>query len=152
MDLIPDLEKTFFKVPKPSNKIVTAKEVLIKPYKDNDPNHIFTKNSQQVIERLKYIKPGQSAFTAKLPKSLTLNVKGAKISQIYRRLNPNKPAYTVTGSGGGGTYVPLVQKNRALTNRERARLQTFPDDFILKVIKRANENKLEWLYLLMEQK
>ena len=119
-----------------------AKEVLIKPYKDNDPNHIFTKNSQQVIERLKYIKPGQSAFTAKLPKSLTLNVKGAKISQIYRRLNPNKPAYTVTGSGGGGTHMYHWSENRALTNRERARLQTFPDDFIFKGNKESQRKQI----------
>jgi DNA (cytosine-5)-methyltransferase 1 len=35
----------------------------------------------------------------------------------------------VTGSGGGGTHVYHWSKNRALTNRERARLQTFPDDF-----------------------
>jgi DNA (cytosine-5)-methyltransferase 1 len=36
---------------------------------------------------------------------LQLNITGAKISQIYRRLDPNKPAYTITGSGGGGTHV-----------------------------------------------
>ena len=35
-----------------------------------------------------------------------------------------------TGSGGGGTHVYHWIENRALTNRERARLQTFPDDFI----------------------
>jgi DNA (cytosine-5)-methyltransferase 1 len=59
-----------------------------------------------------------------------LNVKGAKISQIYKRLDPTKPSYTVTGSGGGGTHVYHWDEPRALTNRERARLQTFPDDFI----------------------
>jgi DNA (cytosine-5)-methyltransferase 1 len=57
-------------------------------------------------------------------------VKGAKISQIYKRLDPTKPSYTVTGSGGGGTHVYHWDEPRALTNRERARLQTFPDDFI----------------------
>ena len=56
-------------------------------------------------------------------------MKGAKISQIYKRLDPNKPAYTVTGSGGGGTHIYHWSEPRALTNRERARLQTFPDDF-----------------------
>ena len=61
---------------------------------------------------------------------MQLNVKGAKISQIYRRLDPTKPSYTVTGSGGGGTHVYHWSEPRALTNRERARLQTFPDDFI----------------------
>jgi DNA (cytosine-5)-methyltransferase 1 len=65
-----------------------------------------------------------------LPKELELNVKGAKISQIYKRLHPEKPSYTVTGSGGGGTHVYHWKENRALTNRERARLQTFPDNFI----------------------
>ena len=118
-----------FKVPKPTFKIITAKEAL-----SNIPisatNNELTKNSIQVIERLKYIKPGKSAFNSDIPKNLQLNVKGAKISQIYRRLDPNKPSYTVTGSGGGGTHVYHWKENRALTNRERARLQTFPDDFI----------------------
>ena len=59
-----------------------------------------------------------------------MKVKGAKISQIYKRLNPTKPAYTVTGSGGGGTHIYHYDEPRALTNRERARLQTFPDDYV----------------------
>lgn len=89
----------------------------------------LTKQSQVVQERLSYIKPGQNAFTADIPKHLQLKVKGAKISQIYKRLHPEKPAYTVTGSGGGGTHMYHWEENRALTNRERARLQTFPDDY-----------------------
>ena len=36
----------------------------------------------------------------------------------------------MTGSGGGGTHVYHWKEHRALTNRERARLQTFPDNFI----------------------
>ena len=52
------------------------------------------------------------------------------MSQIYKRLHPQKPSYTITGSGGGGTHVYHWSENRALTNRERARIQTFPDDFI----------------------
>ncbi len=93
-------------------------------------NNERTKQSATVVERLKHIKPGQNAFTADLPDELKLNVKGAKISQIYKRLDPDKPAYTVTGSGGGGTHIYHYSEPRALTNRERARLQTFPDDYI----------------------
>jgi len=118
-----------FKVPKPNYKTMTAKEALSN-IPSNTPNNELTKNSKQVIERLKYIKPGKSAFNSNIPKHLQLNVKGAKISQIYKRLDPNKPSYTVTGSGGGGTHVYHWKENRALTNRERARLQTFPDKFI----------------------
>ena len=94
------------------------------------PNNTLTAQNAKVVERLKYIRPGENAFTAKLPSHLQLNVKGAKISQIYKRLDPTKPAYTVTGSGGGGTHIYHYKEPRALTNRERARLQTFPDDYL----------------------
>ena len=57
-------------------------------------------------------------------------MRGAKISQIYKRLDPEKPSYTVTGSGGGGTHIYHWDEPRALTNRERARLQTFPDEYV----------------------
>jgi DNA (cytosine-5)-methyltransferase 1 len=100
------------------------------PIKEETPNHEKTRQSDTVKERLKYIKPGQNAFNANIPVHLQLNVTGAKISQIYKRLDPEKPSYTVTGSGGGGTHVYHWSENRALTNRERARLQTFPDDYI----------------------
>lgn len=92
-------------------------------------NNERTKQSPQVIERLKHILPGQNAFTAELPDELKLNISGAKISQIYKRLDPEKPSYTVTGSGGGGTHIYHWEEPRALTNRERARLQTFPDSY-----------------------
>ena len=85
--------------------------------------------TEKVKERLSYIKPGQNAFNADIPQELQLKVKGAKISQIYRRLDSTKPAYTVTGSGGGGTHIYHWSEPRALTNRERARLQTFPDHY-----------------------
>lgn len=109
---------------------VTAKEALeIPAIPSNASNQELTKQSKTVIERLKHIKPWENAWTANLPPHLRLNVKGAKLSQIYRRLHPNKPSYTITGSGGGGTHGYHWREPRALTNRERARLQTFPDKF-----------------------
>ena len=60
---------------------------------------------------------------------MKLNVLNTKLSHIYKRLEKNKPAYTLTGSGGGGTHMYHWKENRALTNRERARIQTFPDNF-----------------------
>lgn len=121
-----------FKIP--SNigyKMKTCREAIENPpIPKNAQNNEITKQSEKVVERLKYIKPGENAFTANLPDELKLNVHGAKISQIYKRLNPIKPAYTVTGSGGGGTHIYHWSENRALTNRERARLQTFPDSYV----------------------
>lgn len=122
-----------YKVPSPEpykNVDNTCKTALEVPVIASDAfNNELTKQSKQVVERLSHIKPGENAFTANLPEHLQLNVKGAKISQIYKRLDPAKPAYTVTGSGGGGTHIYHYSEPRALTNRERARLQTFPDDY-----------------------
>ncbi|ABS33931.1 DNA cytosine methyltransferase [Clostridium botulinum] len=125
-----------FKVPSPEpykdmdNTCRTA--LRVPPIRENAPNNELTKQSAKVTERLMHIKPGENAFTANLPEHLQLNVKGAKISQIYKRLDPNKPSYTVTGSGGGGTHIYHFEEPRALTNRERARLQTFPDTYEFK--------------------
>lgn len=102
------------------------------PIPENALNNEMTKQSSTVVARLHYIKPGENAFTADLPDELKLKVRGAKISQIYKRLDPEKPSYTVTGSGGGGTHIYHWSEDRALTNRERARLQTFPDTYFFK--------------------
>lgn len=104
--------------------------IEVPPIPADAPNNDLTRQSATVVERLQHILPGQNAFTANLPDHLKLNITGAQISQIYKRLNPEKPAYTVTGSGGGGTHIYHWDEPRALTNRERARLQTFPDDYV----------------------
>ena len=98
-----------FKIPSPApykDVDITCKNAIENPPIAEDAyNNEFTKQSAQVIKRLSHIKPGQNAFTADLPEELQLKVRGAKISQIYKRLDPEKPAYTVTGSGGGGTHI-----------------------------------------------
>ncbi len=120
-----------FRVPEPTtlSRPVTVAEALDGvesiPY-----NNEHTRHAPQVVEMLGYIGPGENAWSEKIPERLRLHVKGARLSQIYRRLKPDEPAYTITGSGGGGTHMYHWQELRALTNRERARLQTFPDDFI----------------------
>ena len=122
-----------YKIPSPepySNIDVSSKTALeVPPIPDNAYNHEMPKQSQIVTERLSYILPGQNVFTADLPDHLKLKVNGAKISQLYKRLHPDKPAYTVIGNGGGGMSIYHYEYNRSLTNRERARLQTFPDSY-----------------------
>jgi len=122
-----------FKVPMPTNinSFISAREAIEEPPIPADaPNNEITKQSNIVVERLRHIPPGENAWYEGIPEQLRLNVKGAKLSQIYKRLDPTKPAYTITGSGGGGTHVYHWDEPRALTNRERARLQSFPDNFI----------------------
>lgn len=119
-----------FQVPTPSMHMRSVKDCLENPRIDpGAPNQEVTRQSKHVVERLRHILPGQNAWTAELPEHLKLNVKGAKMSMIYKRLDPERPSYTITGSGGGGTHVYHWREPRALTNRERARIQTFPDDF-----------------------
>ena len=118
-----------FKVPAPTGERVSAGKALA-----NIPewaaNQERTKQSKQVEERLSFIDPGENVWNAKrLPERLKLNVPRTQLSHIYKKLDPNQPAYTVTGSGGGGTHMYHWSENRALTNRERACLQTFPLDF-----------------------
>ena len=120
-----------FKIPSYERyEMKSCREAIEEPPIPEDAfNNEPTRQSKAVVERLKYIKPGENAWSANIPKNLQLNVKGTRLSQIYKRLDPDKPAYTITGSGGGGTHVYHWSEPRALTNRERARLQTFPDDY-----------------------
>lgn len=94
---------------------------------EDAPNQDERKLSDDVIRRLSYIKPGQNVWQAEkdMPEELKIKTR-TRISQIYRKLDPLKPSYTMTAAGGGGTYG-YHWDNRELTNRERARIQTFPD-------------------------
>lgn len=66
-----------------------------------------------------------------IPKDNPLYVKGM-ISHVYRRIKLDEPAKTIIAAGGGGTWGYHYPEPRALTNRERARLQSFPDSFEFK--------------------
>ena len=95
---------------------------------DKAENKEPTNHSENVLKRLANTKEGQNVWQIDDEFGLP-NVKSARMSHIYKKLDSSKPAYTVTGSGGGGTHVYHYEENRALNNRERARLQTFDDDY-----------------------
>jgi DNA (cytosine-5)-methyltransferase 1 len=124
-----------YRVPSPTTSnetdFRTVRDIFENPPIPTDAhNNERTQQSSVVVERLSHILPGENVWKVGLPEHLQLNVKGARLSQIYKKLHPDKPSYTITGSGGGGTHGYHYAENRALTNRERARIQTFPDDFI----------------------
>ncbi len=100
---------------------------------DDDPNVNgalvdFYSNHPEIIKKVPDVDFSCRKSIRNKINVVRLNVKSARMSQIYRKLDPDKPSYTVTGSGGGGTHGYHWEEDRALTNRERARLQTFDDD------------------------
>ncbi|MGD8455489.1 MAG: DNA cytosine methyltransferase [Anaerolineales bacterium] len=105
---------------------VTSGEALedVETVKHNNEHQKILKKT---VERLKLI-PAGGNFND-VPKDNPLYVKGM-ISHVYRRIDPNKPSTTLIAGGGGGTWGYHFPEPRSLTNRERARLQSFPDDFI----------------------
>ncbi len=106
----------------------TVGEVLdANPLPELAANHERGLDTPDVVERLKLIPAGGNYEV--IPVGHPLAVKGL-ISHVYRRLDPAQPAYTVIAGGGGGTHGYHHVEPRRLTNREKARLQGFPDDFV----------------------
>lgn len=124
-----------YKVPDP--KMFESIDVSAGTALSNIPKDTFNgeiRNIQDNVKRrLSLINPGENVWQAEerlgddFPEELKIHTK-TRISQIYRKLDPDKPAYTVTAAGGGGTFM-YHWTDRELTNRERARIQTFPDEY-----------------------
>jgi DNA (cytosine-5)-methyltransferase 1 len=98
----------------------------LKGLSDNLPNSEHMNIQPKTIKLLKKIGPGGNF--SDLDPSDPLYVKGM-ISHVYRRIDPDKPSTTLIAGGGGGTWGYHYPEPRALTNRERARIQSFPDNF-----------------------
>ena len=116
--------------PEPYKDIDVSAATALANIPSDAPNNEVRKLQEKVKKRLSYIKPGQNIWQAEnVPEELMIKTR-TRISQIYRKLDPAKPSYTVTAAGGGGTFMyHWSDEQRELTNRERARIQTFPDDF-----------------------
>ncbi len=123
-----DIKEKFI-IPTPthtSSNYITSKEAL-KDAEKVEYNNEHQNIMARTVEKLKLIPPGGN-FTD-IPKDSEHYVKGM-ISHVYRRLHPNKPSTTIIAAGGGGTWGYHYSEYRPLTNRERARLFGYPDDFI----------------------
>lgn len=108
------------------NKYKTAGEALEGVEKARDFDNEEIKIAKKTKEMLELIPEGGN-FT-NIPEDSPYYVKGM-ISHVYRRIKLDEPAKTIIAAGGGGTWGYHYPEPRPLCNRERARLQSFPDEF-----------------------
>ena len=77
---------------------------------------IYTKHTPKFIQKIENTEIGSSVLK--------------KYSESFYRCYPDRPSNTVK-ENHGGVFVHY-EKNRVMTPRELARLQSFPDDFVFK--------------------
>lgn len=88
-------------------------------------NHNATKHSTLALQRMKRVKNGENYIV------LNENIKSVH-SGSYGRLSWESHAQTITtrfDTPSGGRFIH-PEKNRTITPREAARIQSFPDDFV----------------------
>lgn len=90
--------------------------------KSGIPNHTAMRHSAQMLEKMSYVKDGGNRMD--IPEDL--RPKSGDIRK-YIRYDSKKPSVCVTGDM---RKIFHYEQNRALTARELARIQSFPDDFI----------------------
>lgn len=126
--IVGTLGENNFEYPQEINKTVTVKDAIDDlPKLENGetseiPNHTAMKHSAQMLEKMSYVSDGGNRND--IPESLRPK---SGDSRKYIRYNSKKPSFCVTGDM---RKIFHYSQNRALTCRELARLQTFPDSFV----------------------
>ena len=117
-----------FEFPKKQNKKISIKEcigdlpVLANGAKSKIPNHNAMLHSSQMLEKMAFVKDGCGREC--MPKSKRPTSGDVR---KYIRYNSKEPSIAITGDM---RKVFHYEQNRALSARELARLQSFPDSFI----------------------
>jgi len=109
----------------------------------SDPQNAYQKELRKGVEKLS--EHNSSKYGAKMQEILSLIPEGGSVNDLparlrpkntfsntYARLLPNRPSPTITRNFGTPSSSRCVHpyQNRALSTREGARLQGFPDDYI----------------------
>ncbi len=91
-------------------------------------NHITTKTTDVAMERFKAIRQGKNFHSLENELKSTYSKPERTQNTIYLRLDPTKPSGTVVNVRKSMWIHPVL--DRAITVREAARLQSFPDRFV----------------------
>lgn len=103
---------------------------IMRSKKSATTNHNVTRNSNLIIERYKHVPQGGNWHN--IPDVLMKNYKDVTRchSGIYHRLDENKPSVVIGNFRKNMLIHP--RKDRGLSVREAARLQSFDDNYIFK--------------------
>lgn len=104
--------------------------VLMRTGSEGVTNHVTTKTTDVALERFKAIAPGKNFHSLESELKTTYSKPERTQRTIYMRLDPTKPSSTVVNVRKSMWIHPEL--DRAVTVREAARLQSFPDRFIFK--------------------
>lgn len=91
-------------------------------------NHVTTATTNKALERFKAIKQGDNFHSLEAQLKTSYSDPTRTQNTIYLRLNYNEPSGTVVNVRKSMWIHPV--NDRALSIREAARLQTFPDSFV----------------------
>ena len=91
-------------------------------------NHVCTDTKKVAKDRFAQIKPGDNFHSLPEEMKQTYENPGRTQNTIYKRLDYNKPSDTVVNIRKSMWIHPKF--NRAVSAREAARLQSFPDSYI----------------------
>ena len=109
------------------DEVLTDYEKSMRANSTSVKNHFSTNTSKTALERFKAIEQGKNFLS--LPKELKSSYSKPERTQktIYLRLDPNEPSGTVVNVRKSMWIHPELP--RAVSVREAARLQSFPDWF-----------------------
>lgn len=134
-DAISDLEQypASYDIAQPSipyvnDEFLSEYAIAMRQDSDGVNNHITTKTTQTALDRFKAIKQGDNFHSLNTDLKSTYSKPERTQNTIYLRLDPTKPSGTVVNVRKSMWIHPTL--DRAITIREAARLQSFPDTFI----------------------
>ena len=119
-----------FNYPEKLKRKVTIKEAIsdLPPLRNGEtskiPNNFAMNHSQEMLYKMSFISDGGNRL--QIPEEIRPKSGDAR---KYIKYKSDEPSIPVTGDM---RKVFHYSQNRALTSRELARIQTFPDDFIFK--------------------